>query len=83
MTRQVTEPATDVGERLFWFRDAAGWTQAETARKAGISRTIVALTETGKTSPRLPTLRRLARAFGVTLEELLDGPIPGRELPEK
>lgn len=73
----------DIAERLFLWRDAAGWTQAETARQAGISRTSVVLTETGDTSPRTPTLRRMARAFGVSVEEFLRGEIPQREQEKK
>ncbi len=78
----MAKPATadvDVGERIFLFRDAAGWSQAETARRAGISRNTVVVTETGRTSPRLPTLRRLARALGVTVDDLLGGPIPEKK----
>ena len=74
----------DVAERLFAYRDAAGWSQSETARRAGVSRTSVVLTETGETYPRLPTLRRLARAFGVSVDEFLSErePRPLVEAPD-
>lgn len=61
----------DIGERLFLWRDAAGWSQVEMAERARISRGTIVLTESGKTSPSLPTLRRIARALGVTVEEFL------------
>lgn len=70
------EREVNVGERLFLYRDATGWSQAEVAKRAGISRTSVVLTETGETRPRLPTLRRLARAFGVSVEEFLSNREP-------
>ncbi len=78
MARTATT-GVDVAERLFLFRDAAGWSQAETARRAGISRTSVVLTETGETSPRTPTLRRMARAFGVSVEDFLHGEVPEKK----
>jgi transcriptional regulator with XRE-family HTH domain len=65
------ERDVDVAERLFLYRDSAGWSQVELAKRAGISRTSVVLTESGQTAPRLPTLRRLARAFGVSVDEFL------------
>lgn len=61
----------DIGERLFLWRDAAGWSQVEMARRAGIGRGTVILTENGTTRPGLSTLRRIARAFGVTVDEFL------------
>jgi len=61
------------------------WTQARLAKEAGISPTTVSGIETGKIGrPHFGTLGKLARALGVTPEELLDsrepveqqGPVP-------
>lgn len=62
----------DLGERLLLYRDARGWSQERTAVEAGISPTTITHIETGQNpNPRRVTLRRLARAFGVSLEEFL------------
>jgi transcriptional regulator with XRE-family HTH domain len=75
----------DVGERLLLYRDALGWSQERTAREAGVSPTTITHIETGQSpNPRRVTLRRLARAFGVSLEEFLSDRPPkarGPSLP--
>lgn len=68
--------AEEFGERLFTYRDAHGLTQEMLAKRAGVGRSAIVLTETGQTYPRLTTLRRLARAFGVSVDELLCGDLP-------
>jgi transcriptional regulator with XRE-family HTH domain len=62
---------TDVGERLWELREERGWSQKRTAREAGLSHVTVAHLETGKVEPRMPTLRKLARTFGMTVDEFL------------
>jgi transcriptional regulator with XRE-family HTH domain len=65
----VTE-GPDIGARLFELRDDRDWTQDELAAEAGISHTTIVGIETGRIKhPRKATLRRLARAFGMSLEE--------------
>src|SRR5215203_1380400 len=66
----------EIGERVFELRDARGWSQVELAERAGINPATVTHVETGKVQPRLGTLRRLARAFGVDVEELSPPPKP-------
>ena len=61
---------TDIGERLYELREQRGWTQVRTAQEAGLSHATITHLETGKVEPRMPTLRKLARAFGVTVDEL-------------
>jgi transcriptional regulator with XRE-family HTH domain len=62
----------DVGERLLLYRDARGWSQEWTAKEAGVSPTTITHIETGQNrNPRRVTLRRLARAFGVSVDEFL------------
>lgn len=48
-------------------RDAAGYSQAELARRAGTSQPAVARYEAGAVSPSVKTLDRLLRACGQTL----------------
>lgn len=54
------------------LREAADITQDELARKAGVGQPYIALLEAGKKqNPSLAVLKRLARALGVPVTELL------------
>lgn len=54
------------------LRDAKGLTQVELAKRAKVTRGYLAQLEAGyKTNPSLPTLRKLAKALGVPVTELL------------
>ena len=63
----------NIGARLQERRDAMGLSGTEVAKRARISATTLYAIENGKTQPRGATLRRLARAFDVTEEELKTG----------
>lgn len=52
------------------YRDLRGLTQAELAARAGVSRVTVAEIETGRKQGSIATLRKLADALGVTLDDL-------------
>ncbi|PLS85841.1 MAG: hypothetical protein CYG60_10425 [Actinobacteria bacterium] len=69
---------TNVGDRIFLFRQAHGMSQSELSRRSGVNRTSVVFAENGRNVPRPSTLRKLAGAFGVTVEEFLNGEVPGR-----
>ncbi len=63
-------------ERL---RLAKGWTQRELAGAAGISQTSLSHYEAGLASPGTVSLSKLARALGLTTEQLLSAaPQPQR-----
>jgi transcriptional regulator with XRE-family HTH domain len=54
------------------LRNAQGLTQEQVAEKASVSRNYITMLETGtRKSPSLPVLKRLAKALGVSLTELL------------
>ena len=53
------------------LRSRKGLTQEALARKAGVSLGYVARLEIGRHDPKLSTLKRLAKALGVKLAELL------------
>lgn len=53
-------------------RDLRGLTQATLAEKAGVSRVTVAEIETGRKQGSIATLRALARALDVTLDDLTE-----------
>jgi molybdate-binding protein/DNA-binding XRE family transcriptional regulator len=52
------------------FRERAGWSQDELARKAGVSRAGISAIETGALVPSTGSALALARAFGCTVEDL-------------
>lgn len=57
--------------KYFSLRAKAGLaTQADVARKSGLSRSYVAVIETGQHIPQQKTLQKLARAFGVDVTAL-------------
>ena len=64
-----------LAERIRTERHKAGWTQAELAERAGLSWISVAELESGKQrNPKLRTIRRLARALGVSYDRLIPPP---------
>lgn len=54
-------------------REERGVTQNELAERLNISRTTVAMWETGNSMPRAETLMQLAKIFNCTVDELLRG----------
>ena len=54
------------------YRDLRGMTQAALAQKAGVSRVIVAEIETGRKRGSVATLRALAGALSVSLDDLTE-----------
>ena len=57
-------------EQLNLLRKRKGLTQGELAEKAGILREMICNYESGKITPREPTLRKIAEALGVDFDEL-------------
>ena len=61
-----------LGRMIKKFREAKELTQAQLAKKAKVERPYITMLETGaKKNPSLATLRRIAKALGVPVEELL------------
>jgi DNA-binding XRE family transcriptional regulator len=54
------------------WRDHHGWTQHYLSRKSGAGRDLIAQIETRKKDGSVETLDRLARAFGVPMEALIE-----------
>jgi transcriptional regulator with XRE-family HTH domain len=61
------------GRNLASQRKRAGLSQEELAERAGLHRTAISLSETGKRNPRLDTLVKLAKALGISVGVLVDG----------
>jgi len=53
------------------FREAKNMTQAELAAKAKVTRPYITMIENGRKEPSLAVLRRLAKALGVPVAELI------------
>ena len=63
--------------RLKQLRESRGWSVNDLAEhcrgKRGTSRAMLFLLEAGDRNPTLPALRSLAKVFGVSVGELVDG----------
>jgi len=61
-----------LGKMLKAYREKKGMTQMQLAKRAKVTQAYVAMLETGvKNNPSLATLRRIAKALGVSVEQLL------------
>jgi len=61
------------GAVLKTLREEKGLTQAQLAKAAGTTQEYVAMLETGvRKNPTIETLKRLAKALGVPVTELLE-----------
>ncbi|HEX7165479.1 MAG TPA: helix-turn-helix transcriptional regulator [Acidimicrobiales bacterium] len=58
--------------RLVELRSDHGWTQADLARRLGVSRQTVISLEKGKYDPSLPLAFAIARAFGCVIEDVFE-----------
>jgi transcriptional regulator with XRE-family HTH domain len=58
-------------DNLKRLREQKGWTQTEAAEQAGVPFRTMQNWEAGSREPRLDALRKLAAAYGVTVDELL------------
>jgi len=65
--------------RLRVLRAERGWSQAELGGRIGVSRQAVNAIETGKHDPSLPLAFRLARLFGMRIEEIFDDGTTGED----
>jgi len=62
----------ELNNRLKVLRAERDWTQAELGARLGVSRQAVNAIETGKYDPSLPLAFKLARLFGMAIEEIFD-----------
>jgi transcriptional regulator with XRE-family HTH domain len=62
------------GEKIRKLRQQRDWTQQEVSDQAeGLERAFISRMESGQIEPCLGTMAVLAKAFGLTLSELLKG----------
>lgn len=62
-----------LGARIAALRRAAGWNQAELARRLGISPSAVGMYEQGRREPSADMLVQLSRVLEVSVDYLLTG----------
>ena len=65
-----------LGIRIAILRISKGWSQAELARRIGVSASAVGMYEQGRREPSLGLLVRLAQELGATTDYLLTGETP-------
>lgn len=65
-----------LNEKILYYRKAAKLSQEELAAQVGVSRQAVSKWELGDATPEVDKLLALARAFGVTTDELLSEGAP-------
>lgn len=58
--------------RLRVLRAEQSWSQGDLAERLGVSRQTVNAIETGKYDPSLPLAFRMARLFGLRIEEIFE-----------
>ena len=65
------QPEVRIGERLRFYRQAKGKTQAVVAGLAGVTEDYVSQVERGLKTPTLPLIHRFSKILGVRVSELL------------
>lgn len=75
MSKQVVMPSREIVpglvDSLKAAREKSGLSQYQAAEAAGVHQVSIAKYETGKATPTLPVLYKLADAYGVTVCDLL------------
>ena len=59
-----------MNNRLKVLRAERNWSQADLADQLGVSRQTVNALETGRYDPSLPLAFKIARTFGLTIEDI-------------
>lgn len=64
----------EIGKNIRRFREQCEMTQAEVAKRLGVSPTAVSWWESGRTEPKIGTVEKLAELFGVEKSDILGLP---------
>ena len=78
---RIPEPSPEainenLGRRVKKLRSDRGWSLEELATASGVSRSMLSEIEREKANPTLTVTFRIARAFGMTLQELIESAEP-------
>lgn len=66
-------------KRLKELREERKWSQTELSMRSGVSQAFISDLEAGEKQPTLTTLTKLAKAFGVSVSELIGETPPKKE----
>jgi len=66
----------NTGNGIRRTRCKLGITQETLSKKVGVGRSLISKIETGESDGSLQTLKKIATALGVTINDLLDDKIP-------
>src|SRR5262245_40379608 len=77
---EAQNAAKALGERIVRFRLWRGWSRVDLARRLGVRRDRLAKWELGKNPPPVAMLAPLARALGITVDELVTGEPPAGDV---
>jgi transcriptional regulator with XRE-family HTH domain len=61
----------NTGKIIAELRDKAGWSQADLAKKSGVSRVMIGKYERGEAVPSIDAAKKIADAFEVSLDQLV------------
>lgn len=70
-----------LGEQITHYRKLKGWTQTDLATKLEVKSSHISRWENDKVRPHSGTLQTIARALGVSLDELTSGTEPATADP--
>ena len=62
-----------LGKRIKYLRSLVKWSQEDLALEAGINKNYLSDLERGERNPTVKVLEKIAKAFGISLEELFKG----------
>lgn len=84
MTRKISEAVDSLSQllsqRLKSLRNKHGWTLEKLAAFSGVSRSMLSQIERGTVNPTLEVTCRIARAFGISIGELVEEPWLGSSI---
>ena len=67
----MTNSAKKLGDNIKRIRTAKGMTQGDLCRKLELDRSYMSNVENGNKNPTLATIEKIAKALGVSIDELM------------
>ncbi len=75
--RSIPESCRKLGDNIRYLRTVRRWSQEALGLETGLNRTLVGAIERAEINTTLGTAEKIARAFGLSLADLLSLRIPG------